>query len=246
MLREYITLSALLIFITYILVSGIVKNTKDIRVTHTAKYYLKNTVFCIIALSGFYLLNKNLYHQIDFSLFHKGFHINEAVLSSLYSFFFVSFFLACLPFLPDSTIYSRKNISEAKEVFGLPVTLMPSDYKQVFLFLVFIVTGVLFEELLFRQFLFYSFHRVFHLDGDILVIITSLLFSAGHFYQGFRGIILQFVTGFLLGKIFMLTENFIYPFVLHLFLNLTVVVYAIRRIHDLRKIEKAKEEQSAT
>lgn len=238
MIREYLTFFIIFSLFAYLLISGELKRRKDTPVLNISSYYIKEIIFIIILLLLFYLINHNLYRKIDFSTMDKGFYFDEIILAAILPIFTVSFFLACLPFLADDNIYPKKNISEAKEIFGFRTKLMPDKYRQIFPFFIYITIGVLFEELFCRQFMFYSLHQIFNLDGDFLVLLTALLFGAAHFYQGIKGILSNFFTGFILGKIFLITENFIYPFGLHLSLNLTIVVYAIRRIYDIRKLEK--------
>jgi membrane protease YdiL (CAAX protease family) len=93
----------------------------------------------------------------------------------------------------------------------------------------YILVGVLFEELIARLLMFHALHATLHLDGDALVVVSALFFAVGHFYQGWKGVLSNLILGLILGKIFLLKGHLIYPMVLHLALNLTFVVLAFRR-----------------
>lgn len=195
-------------------------------------YYAKDIIFSVVILAIFFLLKPSIYHPLDFSTIEKGFSVSEAVLSGIIPIFFITFLLSFTPWTGDYP----KDITDAKELFGYPISYLPTTAKQYILFVCYIVVGVFFEELICRQFMFYSLNKTLHLNGDVLVIVSSLIFAIGHFYQGWKGILSSFVLGLLLGKIFLLKETLAYPIVLHLVLNLTIVVLAFRRMKDLKKI----------
>src|SRR5690606_23905268 len=107
-----------------------------------------------------------------------------------------------------------KDITTAKELFGFPVSYLPNTTIEYLLFVFYIVAGVLFEELICRQFMFHSLYSTFNLNGDLLVVASSLVFATGHIYQGWKGILSNFILGLIFGKLFLLKESLAYPIVL--------------------------------
>lgn len=208
------------------------KRKKDQQPASRLLYYIEDIVFSIVLLSLLFLLKPSIYYPLNFSAIDKGMNISEEVLTGVIPLFLLPFFLS---FTPWSNNYP-KDISAAKELFGCPVHYLPNTTKEYLLFVCFIIVGVFFEELLCRQLLFCSLNNTLHLSGDVLVVISSLLFAVGHLYQGWKGMLSNFVFGLLFGKLFLINETLAYPLVLHMFLNLTVAVLAFRRLKDLRKI----------
>ena len=237
MFKDYITLTLILLLAISATLNGVRSVKKKFRRKNQSKYYLLNILFAIAILLLFYLIDNSLYYPIDFDLFDKGMTINFDIVSLAISIYPISFFLS---FLPKSTLYPKDNIQNEKEIYGYPVKLMPKTYSQTALFFFYIALGVLLEELIVRQFSFYTLNTLFDLEGDILVILTAIIFALPHLYQGYKGIILHFINGLLLGKIFLITGNFAYPFFLHLILNMPIIVLSIRRIYDLKKLENVR------
>lgn len=200
-------------------------------------FYLKDIGSSAIILVLFFILKPALNQPLDFSETGKGIHISPEIISIIVPVFTIPFFLS---FTPWSSNYP-KDISAAKELFGYPVSHLPNTLKEHFTFTAYILIGVIFEELLCRQFLFYALNKTLHLSGDILVITAAALFGTAHLYQGWKGVLSNFIMGLFFGKIFLLTGNLVYPIVLHLFLNLTIVVLAFRRIRDLKTNRRLQE-----
>lgn len=228
MLLNWVVL-CLLVFLP-ISFAGLGKRTAAKNSVKRVSFYLKDIIFTIALLGVFFILSPTLYFPIDFSIIPKGIVISEGVLSGFLTVFFIPFVLS---FTSKGTIYPE-NIFTAKELFGWPLAFMPNSTREYLLFVLFILSGVLFEELIFRQFMFTSFNNLLHLAGDKLVLASSLLFSVAHLYQGWKGIISNFLIGLLLGKIFLVTESLAYPIVLHMALNSTLIVLAAKRLRDLK------------
>ena len=188
---------------------------------------------CVLVLLVFFL-NRDYFYQLDFQKIGKGFLIDQDILTVITTIFIVPFFLT---FFLKNYLYP-KDISSAKEIFGYPTNYLPNTHKEYFWFSLSVITGVIFEELICRQFLFLSFYNAFHLKGDTLLIVSSFLFAIGHIYQGWKGVVPSFFMGLALGKIFQMQENIWYPIVLHLFFNCTMLVLAFRRMKDLKKLQK--------
>ena len=234
MLLDWIILLILIVLPIVTAVKG--KRAKEIQPSDKSLFYIIDACVIVILLALFFLLKPSLFYTLDFSKIDKGVHINDDMIAGILPLFFIPFFLA---FTPWSTNYP-KEISSAKELFGYPVIYLPDTTKEYLIFVIYIIIGVLFEELVCRQFIFHSLNSTLHLSGDYLVVFSSLLFAAGHLYQGLKGILSNFVLGLILGKIFLIKELLAYPIVLHLFLNLTLAVLAFRRIRDLKWSDQVK------
>lgn len=230
MLTEWIILFLLISLPIVAAVKG--KRVKAKLPTSKFRFYLKDIIGSIILLLVFFVLKPSIYYPLDFLNIEKGIIIGEEIISAILPIFLVPFVLS---FTPWNNNYP-KDITAAKELFGFPISYLPNNTSQYLLFVSYIIVGVFFEELICRQFMFYSLNTTVGLSGDILVIVSALLFAIGHIYQGWKGILSNFVVGLILGKIFLLKGTLTYPIVLHLFLNLTVAVLAFRRMKDLRRI----------
>jgi membrane protease YdiL (CAAX protease family) len=168
---------------------------------------------------------------VDFYKVGKGFFVSDDILSQAEIIFYLPFFMSLLL---KNYLYP-KSIVTAKEVFGYPVQFLPNSYKEYFIFCLYIITGVVYEELLCRQFAFRAFNETLHLRGDTLLIITAAIFAIGHLYQGWKGLLSSFILGLVLGKFFQMKENILYPIVLHLIFNMTILSLSYRRLKDLCK-----------
>lgn len=197
-------------------------------------FYLRDIIISTIILSLYYLACPALYQPINFSTISKGINIPRDMLSALIPMFVMPLLMSFTPW--DATY--PKDPSSAKEIFGWPTSHLPETWQQYFLFIIYILVGVIFEEALCRQFIFYSLNHQLGLQGDYLVIISAVVFALGHLYQGWLGVLSSFTTGVLLGKVFLTFETINYPFILHLALNLTMAVVAFRWIKDKRKMHK--------
>ena len=226
------TVMLIIFFITISSAIGGVKK-KNKYEKSKIRFYLKDIIFSIAVILLAYFLVPILFYKIDFQKLGKGFIISQDILSGIYSALSVPFLLSLFM---KSNLYPD-NIQTAKEIFGFPVQLLPDSILEYFIFSLYIISGVVFEELLCRQFAFWAFNETLHLKGDILLLVTSALFAIGHVYQGWKGLLSSFVMGLLFGKIFQMTGNIFFPIVLHLLLNMTLLSLCYRRIKDLKKIK---------
>ncbi len=198
------------------------------------RYYFLGNTEKFILVGILILLNFGLLFP-DFSTIEKGFYIEEDYIILIASIFLVPFFLA---FLPTDTNFPKDSIKDAKVIFGFETALMPKTFIQVIPFTCFLIVGVVLEELFFRKFMFASFSTTLGIEGDWLVLFTAILFGIGHFYQGTKGILGNFLVGLAIGKVYLLTENIMIPIFMHLCINLTLVIYAVRRMILLRRLDK--------
>ncbi|HYM95483.1 MAG TPA: CPBP family intramembrane glutamic endopeptidase [Chitinophagaceae bacterium] len=207
------------------------KQISNKKVVSRKAFYLKDIISILLFLIIILLIKPSAFEKIDFQKIGKGFTISKEIVSGIMPVFFVPFFLS---FFKNNNIYP-KNILDTKEFFGIPIDKFPNSMSEWWLFGLYILLGVVFEELICRQFMFYSLNEVLGLKGDSLLLISSFFFAIGHLYQGVKGILTALILGLILGKLFQIQENILYPILLHLFLNITVLPFAIRRIKELKK-----------
>lgn len=231
-MREWIIL-LLVVFIPILAAfAGLKKKNKT--EADITRFYLKNIIYSVAVILLFFLTAPILFTKVDFEKVGKGVLVSDDILSTIETIFYVPFFISIL----SKKYLYPKNIENIKEVFGYPSQFLPHSLKQYFIFCFYVISGVIFEELLCRQFAFRVFNETLHLQGDVLLVSTAALFAIGHLYQGWKGLLSSFILGLLLGKIFQMKENILYPIVLHLFFNMTILSLSYRRMKDLRKTEK--------
>jgi len=81
--------------------------------------------------------------------------------------------------------------------------------------------GAISEELLFRGFLFYYFSVYLPAANDpVKVILSSLVFAAGHLYQGWRGTAMSFAVSVALATLYALSGSLLLPLLVHAVGNL--------------------------
>lgn len=228
MIVDWIVLLLLLVLFLGFIAPG--KRKSDRPMVNKARFYLRDVVFSMLVIVLFVVLKTSAFYPLAFRATDKGIMVGEEVMIIFFSVMTVPLFLSMTPW---SDLYP-KDIASAKELFGFPVKYLPNTGREFGIFTLYIINGVIFEELIARQLMFHILHSTLHLNGDALVVISALLFAVLHVYQGWKGVLSNFVVGLILGKIFLLQEDLLYPIVLHLALNLTLVVLAFRRWRDLR------------
>jgi membrane protease YdiL (CAAX protease family) len=192
---------------------------------HKIRFYLSDIGFSIAVVALLFALKPSNFSPLAFYASDKGIFVSDELMIIFFTTFTTPFFLA---FTPWSNLYP-KDIAAAKELFGFPTALLPNNRNEYVFFFFFILVGVLFEELFARLLMFHALNATFHLQGDALVVVAALFFAVGHWYQGLRGVLSNLIVGLVLGKIFLIKEDLIYPIALHMGLNLTIVVLAFRR-----------------
>ena len=79
------------------------------------------------------------------------------------------------------------------------------------------------EETIFRGYLLLRFMNL-RMGSVAAVIISSLIFSLGHGYEGSAGVITVGATGAILAAVYLWRENLIAPVVIHFLQNLTAIL----------------------
>jgi CAAX protease family protein len=87
------------------------------------------------------------------------------------------------------------------------------------------LTAGITEEILYRGFLIhYFFAAPFHAALAVAVIVSSVVFGAGHLYQGMAGFISAVILGLLFSAVFLMTGNLLLPMILHALIDLRVLL----------------------
>ena len=87
------------------------------------------------------------------------------------------------------------------------------------------LTAGITEEILYRGFLIhYFFSAPFHTALAVAVIVSSVIFGAGHLYQGVAGVLSAAVLGLLFSAIFLMTGNLLLPMILHALIDLRILL----------------------
>jgi membrane protease YdiL (CAAX protease family) len=174
-----------------------------------------------------FLLQPDSWHRLDFDRIGRGMSISQEVLSALVTAFIVPPVMALLPF---GRLKSAVDNANSTYVYGYPADNLPEKYGELPLFVLTMAIGVIFEELCFRQFVFYSFHGVFGIRGDWLLIPSCLLFTIGHSYPKWRDYFSAVFFGLILGKLFQSYGTILVPAALHFISNTALIILAYKRI----------------
>jgi membrane protease YdiL (CAAX protease family) len=205
-----------------------INGLRIMKLKNRKRSYIGEIVIDISAILLFLIFSPSLFKRLDFNSIGRGISLGSNLFLIPVAF--------CIPLLLcilKQGQYKQITYENTLPVFGIPERYFPSDYKTLITFSTSIFTGAVFEELISRLFYFHSLSETLSLHGDKLNIIASGLFSIGHLYQGWKGVIASFLVGLMLGKYLQFTGTIIYPIALHVCLNLSIVVIAYRRIKYL-------------
>src|SRR5882724_5475467 len=223
MIQDIILTSILILLPVSTRIFGKIPNYKKKRTLSTI--YVRGIAGEILILLLFLLIDSKSYLKLDFAKLGKGWMDDQGIVVAFFTLFLIPVVLALYS---PKLIISRDKTKD--ELFGYPSHLLPKNYKELFVFSLNIIAGVFFEELFFRQFIFYEFYKTFHLKGDILLVVSAVLFVLPHHYKKAGAMLFIFFIGLLLGKAYQYSGTIIYPIVLHLFLNATLIVLAWKAI----------------
>jgi uncharacterized protein len=106
-----------------------------------------------------------------------------------------------------------------------PQFLIPVGAAELLLALVFLAVVAVCEETVFRGYLILRLHAV---TGNVgtAVVVSALIFSLGHGYQGTAGLATVAVMGMVLALIYLWRESLIAPMVIHFLQNFMGIVVA--------------------
>jgi uncharacterized protein len=92
------------------------------------------------------------------------------------------------------------------------------------------IGGAISEEMLFRGFLFYYIGTHVPAANDLeKAILTSVVFAAGHLYQGWRGLATSTAAGLILAALYISSGSLLLPVVVHAIGNLRGILIFSRR-----------------
>lgn len=92
-------------------------------------------------------------------------------------------------------------------------------YNFWILFLLSIIISF-FEEFIWRGFLITVLQDYFLLNKCQSILLSSFVFGINHFYFGLQTIIIKSFSGMVLGLLYVLTSNVLYPFISHAIFNI--------------------------
>lgn len=98
----------------------------------------------------------------------------------------------------------------------------PDSKKEKRLYTALSLSAGITEEILYRGFLIYILFSILpQLNHIIILLVSSLLFGAGHVYQGVSGIIKTSILGFVFGLIYLSTGTILPIMLLHILIDLS-------------------------
>ncbi|MCH8546027.1 MAG: CPBP family intramembrane metalloprotease [Cryomorphaceae bacterium] len=216
--------------LTIIVVFSVMSMFVGFRTTSFEKDdFRKNIYYSLIGLCIIYVLVPKAFwfapHELWAPKSWLFFKRESDLLSVILPIFTVNLILSL-----TSVTYKSKDLISKKEIMGFPVTMLPDNLKSMRSFAFDIAVAVVFEELVFRLVLFYLLFTTLGMTGWWLIIVSSLIFSLGHSYQGLKGLFGSFIIGIFLAISYIITESIWTPIILHLLNNAALIVYGIKRI----------------
>ncbi|MGC4377677.1 type II CAAX endopeptidase family protein [Fictibacillus sp. Mic-4] len=102
--------------------------------------------------------------------------------------------------------------------------LLPSTNKERWWWMVVSLTAGITEEILYRGFLYYSFHRIFP-GASIwsIVCLSAVIFGLAHAYQGIKGMALAVYLGAILGLIYIEFDSLLPAMFIHVLFDLRLI-----------------------
>ena len=100
------------------------------------------------------------------------------------------------------------------------MALLPQNKKEYIWFFFMVVAVSIGEELIFREFYFELLYDTYHIRGDILLLVSAVIFGLVHVYQGIWGILATFFLGLVFGKTFQITGSLTLPILLHFLIDI--------------------------
>lgn len=218
------------------------KNNVPKYPTNKFRNYLKEIFSIVVLVAILSMFNLDLWAEPDFDTMGRGLMFEGIGIVGI-SVTLYSLLLSCTkwtPYYPKD----KKMVPLMTDLFGIPVAKLPDTMRTFWVFTGTIILAVILEEILFRLFLFNALFHLFGIGGDVLVLISSLLFALLHSNYNWKGMLQMFIFGNFLGKVYLIEGSLMYPIVIHLIHNLVVCVLAFRRIVDLRTLGEPAENES--
>jgi membrane protease YdiL (CAAX protease family) len=145
--------------------------------------------------------------------------------------------LAVLVLLFQVTFGFRPSKEDLKKWKGQldALKLAPRNGGELSVFLAVAVTAGVWEELFYRGFLMWFFEPLAGVWGG--VVVTALIFGAGHAYQGLKGVARTCLVGLFFGAGYALTESLWWLMILHAAVDIFAGVLALR-VYSMSRVNR--------
>ncbi|MED3622949.1 MULTISPECIES: CPBP family intramembrane glutamic endopeptidase [Bacillaceae] len=139
----------------------------------------------------------------------------ESFLGMIFGFLIgVAIFVFILMKIP--VIKKRQELSLGSIDFLLPVTKLERTWS----IFVAITAGVC-EEIIYRGFVMHYLSSLpIELEQIAVIIISAVIFGVAHAYQGWKGIILTGLMGFVFANIYVKTGSLLFPILFHIIIDM--------------------------
>lgn len=181
-------------------------------------YFIKKYILVEVLLL-LLVVSLSINEVVDSVNYTDGFKIPVGVIDSI----FIGFVVPPVISILGLFIKKIKRTSIISDL-TFPNKLIPKTKKSFYLFVVFIVIGVIYEEIVMRYFLFHYFNKLFNLEGDWLILAGTLISSLSHLYLNTKGILLAVIVHLILSKIYLFTDSIIYTTLLHFLMDLNLII----------------------
>lgn len=131
-------------------------------------------------------------------------------------FVIIIFLYVALEMLMDFAVQPivNKLLNEPADYSGFEV--LKGNFPKYAKYLVFMWISAAFgEELLFRAFAFVQLRKIFGNNKALLVLLSAVLFSLPHLYQGISGLVMTFLFGIAFGLIYVRYNNIWINIIVH-------------------------------
>ena len=139
--------------------------------------------------------------------------------------FWREFVLGVILFFPFFYISAR--LENALHVAGLslpstPAFLSPRGSVEILLAMILVVVVAISEETIFRGYLMLRFGTM--MNSLVAVLLSAVVFSLGHGYEGTAGLVTVGFMGIIFGLIYRWRQSLVAPMVMHFLQDFTVIV----------------------
>ncbi|MDZ5473732.1 CPBP family intramembrane glutamic endopeptidase [Bacillus sp. 31A1R] len=176
----------------------------------TIEWLIVGAIFLVSYLNGISM--KELGFIFQFETISNFLYFIGGLLTSTIVLFFV---LSRIPFY-------RKMLEKQ---LSLIEHMLPASIKERLVFALGAITAGICEEIIYRGFLFHYFSQApFELSTTMIMIVTSVIFGLAHIYQGWKGVIVTGLVGFLMARFYVNSGTLIIPIILHIIIDLRFAV----------------------
>ncbi|NCI50156.1 CPBP family intramembrane metalloprotease [Sediminibacterium roseum] len=193
-------------------------------------FYLYHFGLTLTVIAVFYLLDKTLFTSISAWGAYKKPNIPGIVVDSIVTFCLIPLVLECVPFFKKSR--GEEKYTQVFKGKILPGSLLPKNNTELLFFSLFTLEGVVLEEVLYRQVLFYILMNIWAVDPLVIISFGAALFSLAHVRKLKGELVPYFVLGLAFGIFYLYTRNLSLVIALHFLMNTTEIIIAYKRIRS--------------